>query len=261
MSPSVTETLFALGAGDRVVGVTRYCQYPPRARTLQQIGGLLDPNFEAIVALRPDLVISRAAGERSIATLRQLGVKALVVRHDRLEGILDSFSTIGKACGAEKEAAELVETINSRMIAIRNRTASLPRPRVLFVVERTLDVGGIQDVYAAGADGYIDRLIALAGGKNVCRETAGGFPVLSAEGILQLNPEVIVDLVPNRSRQPRNKQSLLDDWEQLPEVEAVRHGRVHIVEDDYAFVPGPRFILLAEKLARLFHPEHDKAGP
>jgi iron complex transport system substrate-binding protein len=256
MSPSVTETLFALGLGDRVVGVTRYCLYPPEATTRPRVGGWLDPNFEAIVALRPDLVITRE-GEQSAATLRQLGLATLVVHHDHLDGILESFSVIGKTCGAEQQAARLVGEIEARIREIRDRTASLPRPRVLFVAERTLDTPGIRDVYAAGADGFIDPLIALAGGENVCHETAGGFPVLSAEGILRLDPEVIVDLVPNLPDQPRDEQSLLNDWQQLSEVKAVRQGRVHIVDDDYAFIPGPRFILLAEKLARLFHPDAD----
>lgn len=261
MSPSTTETLFALGLGDRVVGVTRYCRYPPEARSLPQVGGWLDPNFEAIVALKPDLVVTREGSPQTVATFQQLGLTALVVHHDHLEGVLESFTSIGNACGAEAEAARLVERIESKIQEIRRRTAPLPRRRVLFVAERTLDTGEIQDVYAAGADGFIDRLITLAGGENVCANTAGGFPVLSAEGILRLNPEVIVDLVPNLPEQPRNRANLLDDWKQLPEVEAVRRGRVHIVDEDYAFIPGPRFILLAEKLARLFHPEVDWSQP
>ena len=257
MSPSTTETLFALGLGDRVVGVTRYCRYPPEARALRQVGGWLDPNFEAILAMQPDLIVTREGNPQTAATFQQLGLNTLVVHHDSLEGVLESFTSIGATCGAEAEAARLVERIETRIGEIRRRTAPLTRPRVLFVAERTLDTGEIQDVYAAGHDGFIDRLITLAGGKNVCAQTAGGFPVLSAEGILHLNPEVIVDLVPNLPEQPRDQASLLDDWEQLPEVEAVRRGRVHIVDEDYAFIPGPRFLLLAEKLARLFHPEID----
>ncbi|NLY01183.1 MAG: cobalamin-binding protein [Rhodopirellula sp.] len=257
MSPSITETLFALGLGERVVGVTRYCNYPPEAKALPQIGGWLDPSYEAIVALRPDLIVTREGSDQSTATLRQLGLDTLVVHHDHLEGILDSFTTIGGRCGADGEAERLVGQIRQKMDEIRQRTASLPRPRVLFVAERTLDSGEIQDLYAAGADGFINRVIELAGGSNVCAETAGGFPVLSAEGILKLNPEVIVDLVPNLPQQPRDRQALLGDWRQLAELDAVRHGRVHVLDDDYAFIPGPRFILLAEKLARLFHPEED----
>jgi iron complex transport system substrate-binding protein len=261
MSPSITETLFALGLGDRVVGVTRYCQYPPEAGTRAKVGGWLDPNFEAIVSLKPDLVVTREGSQQTLATFKQLGLNTLVVHHDHLEGVLASFTVIGKNCGTETEAARLGERIEAKMNDIRARTASLPRPRVLFVAERTLDTGEIQDVYAAGADGFIDRLIALAGGENVCAHTAGGFPVLSAEAVLRLNPEVIIDLVPNLPDQPRAKQSVLNDWQQLSEVEAVRRGRVHVVVDDYAFIPGPRFILLAEKLARLFHPEVDWSQP
>ncbi len=261
MSPSVTETLFALGLGDRVVGVTRYCNYPPQTGRLPRIGGWLDPSFEAIVALRPDLVITREGNDQATATLRQLDINTLVVHHDHLEGVLNSFATIGCTCGVEGEAKWLSTRIRNTMDEIRRQTANLPQPRVLFVAERTLDSGGIQDVYAAGSDGFISRVIELAGGRNVCAETAGGFPVLSVEGILKLNPEVIVDLVPNLPEQSRSRESLLGDWQQLSEVEAVRRGRVHVLDEDYAFIPGPRFILLAERLARLFHPEQQWSQP
>ncbi len=255
MSPSVTEILFALGLGDRVVGVTRYCKYPPEAQTRAKIGGHLDPNFEAIVALKPDLVITREDDEQAVQRLEQLGISTLVVNHKRLDDILDSLDTIGRACGVEARAGELRTQCQAKLDAIVQKTANQPRPRVLVVAERSLGTGRIEDVYVAGSYGYFDRLIALAGGENACKQMTGEFPVISAEGIIHLNPQVIVDLIPLRPDVTQDEASLRRDWQQLPEVEAVRDNRVCVLRDDYAFIPGPRLILLVEKLARLLHPE------
>jgi iron complex transport system substrate-binding protein len=257
LSPSITEILFALGLGDRVVGVTRYCDYPSEATTKAKIGGLHDPNFEAIVVSEPDLVIMREASEESMVPFRELELETLTVSHKTVEGILHSIVTIGRRCGAEDRAEELVADIKGQIATIEQKTAGLERPRVMFAVERTLGTGRIEDVYVAGRDGFIDRIITLAGGRNACPETAAGFPVVSSEGILRMNPEVILDMVPILVQEKHDKETVLADWQQLPELEAVRSGRVYLLDDDYAFIPGPRLVLLAKKLARLIHPEVD----
>jgi iron complex transport system substrate-binding protein len=257
LSPSVTEILFALGLGDRVVGVTRYCDYPHEATAKAKIGGLHDPNFEAIVVSEPDLVIMREASDEALAPFRELELEMLTVSHKSVEGILDSIIAIGRRCAAEEQAEELVANIKGQIAKIEQKTAGLERPRVMFAVERTLGTGRIEDVYVAGRDGFINRIITLAGGRNACQETAAGFPVVSSEGILRMNPEVILDMVPILVQKKHNKETVLADWQQLPELEAVRSGRVYLLDDDYAFIPGPRLVLLAEKLARLIHPEVD----
>lgn len=257
LSPSITEILFALGLGDRVVGVTRFCRYPPEAQTRTFVGGYLDTNLEAIVALEPDLIVLRGEREESVAPFTKLGLRTLAVRHDTIEGILDSILAIGRSCGAEARAEQLVSDLKAKMERLEQRTAGLPRVRVMLVADRTKGIGKIENVYVAGAGGFLDRMIELAGGHNVC--TATGFPVVSGEGILHMNPEVIVDLAfPDRPA-GQSPETIVREWRQLAEVDAVRDGRVYVVEDDFALIPGPRFILLAEKLARLFHPE--KAAP
>jgi iron complex transport system substrate-binding protein len=255
LSPSATEILFALGQGDRVVGVSRYCQYPPEARKKSQVGGYLDPSYEAVLALKPDLVVLRSENEQFVKSFRELGLNLLPVSHDSVEGILDSMVAIGRRCGVEAEARRMVADIQSQIHRIAEKTAGLQRPRVIVVAERTLGSGKIQNVYVAGADGFTNRMILLAGGRNACSETSAGFPVVSGEGILRMNPQVILDLVARRSQAGMSREEILGDWQQLPDVEAVRTGRVYLVDDDYAFIPGPRFIRLVEKFARLIHPE------
>ena len=257
MAPSVTETLYALGLGDRVVGVSRFCSYPPEVSQKPRIGGYYDPNFEAIVALRPDLVVMLEGHRQYQEAFDKLGLPTLTVRHTSIEGILESITSIGDACGAEERGRAIVEDIEARLARIDCKTAGRARPRVLFAIDRTLGTGGIEDVYVAGRDGHISRIIELAGGHNALDEGAARFPVVSSEGILNMDPEVIVDLVPGLSVTKMDPETVRADWDQLARVEAVRTGRVYVIDDDYAYVPGPRFILLVEKLARLIHPETD----
>jgi iron complex transport system substrate-binding protein len=254
LSPSVTEILFALGLGDRVVGVSRYCRYPAEARSKPQVGGYLDPSYEAIVALEPDLVVLRGENEQFVKSFRDLGLNLLAVNHDGVEGILDSMTAIGRRCGTEAQAQRMVADIQTQIHRITQRTAGLDRPRVMVVAERTLASGKIQNVYVAGSNNFMNRMILLAGGKNACTETSAGFPVVSGEGIVRMNPQVIIDLLANARQAGLSAEEILRDWQQLADVEAVRSGRVHLVDDDYAFIPGPRFILLVGKFARLIHP-------
>ena len=257
MAPSITETLFALGLGDRVVGVSRFCSYPPEAQEKPKVGGYYDPNFEAIVGLQPDLVVMLQGHEQHEPAFARLRLPTLTVHHRSIEGILESIASIGRASDAEDDARRILDDIHRRLRRIERLTAGRPRPSVMFAIDRTLDSRRIEDVYIAGRDGHIDRIVELAGGRNVYDRGGARFPLVSAEGILQLNPEVIIDLVRGMAARSFDRATLRADWNQFPRVKAVRNGRVYVIDDDYAYVPGPRFILLVEKLARLIHPEAD----
>ncbi len=257
MAPSVTETLFALGLGDRVVGVTRFCKYPPEAEGRATIGGYHDPNFEAIVALRPDLVVMLVEHRQLLPAFHKLALSTCEVNHQTIDGVLESFTAIGEACGEQQRAAGVRDEMERRLERVRRKTAGSPRPRVMFAIDRILGTGRLETVYVAGPDGFFDRMIELAGGQNAFQGGRVRFPVVSSEGILRINPEVIVDMVSGMSEGRPAEAAILADWQQLSEVDAVRHGRVYVVAEPYAFVPGPRLVLLVEQLARLIHPELD----
>ena len=257
MAPSVTETLFALGLGDRVVGVTRFCKYPPEVEGRATIGGYHDPNFEAIVALRPDLVVMLVEHRQLLPAFRKLGLSTCEVNHQTIDGVLESFTAIGRACGEEERAARVRGEMERRLERVGRKTAGLPRPRVLFAIDRILGTGRLETVYIAGPDGFFDKMIDLAGGQNAYQGGKVRFPVVSSEGILRINPEVIIDMVSGMSQRRPDEPAILADWQQLSGVDAVRHGRVYVVAEQYAFVPGPRLVLLVERLARLIHPELD----
>jgi iron complex transport system substrate-binding protein len=292
MAPSITETIYALGLNDRLVGVTRFCKYPPDAQRLPKVGGFFDPNFEAIVALRPDLVILLVEHEQSLPGFQKLGMKTQVVCHKYIEGTIDSLRSIARLCGVASRGDKLADDIELRLDRIHKKTALASRPRVMISVDRIQGSGRLVDVYIAGADGFFDKMIELAGGENAYRQTVARFPVVSTEGIMKINPDVIIDLVSgvdqtgngdhaksdidaalNGETNPRRirrglkddarglKDEGMGDWQGLTNVEAVKEHQVYAINRDYATVPGPRFILFVEDLARLLHPEIDWNGP
>ena len=257
MAPSITESLFALGLGDRVVGVTKYCEYPPEALEKAQVGGFHNPNYEAMMAQHPDLVVMLDAEAQPRQVFDRLGVDTLQMHHKSIGGILDSIDSLGITFGAQKRAEEITSDIRTRLERIELKTAGRASPTVMFSIDRTLGSGRLEDVYIAGCDGHIDRIIELAGGRNVYQQGVARFPVVSREGMINMNPQVIIDLVGGLSSSKVSNEEVAADWDQLTEVDAVRQGKVFVLDDDYAFVPGPRFILLVEKLARIIHPEVD----
>ncbi|HPP52633.1 MAG TPA: helical backbone metal receptor [Thermoguttaceae bacterium] len=255
LAPSVTETLFALGLGDRVVGVSRFCNWPTEVQSLPQVGGLFDPNLERIVRLAPDLVIGLDGQPDTLWPMRKLGLPLVVVDHRSIDGLLESIQVLGGVCGAEAEAKRLLQDIQRRLEVVARRVSGRPRPKVLVSVQRTVGAGRIENMYIAGREGHLGRIVQLAGGDNAAPAAWAAFPIVSAESLLVLDPDVILDLVPGFCSAHIPREQILADWQSLGGLRAVRQGRVYVLDEDFVFRPGPRFILLVEKLARLLHPE------
>lgn len=255
MAPSITETLFALGCGDRVIAVTDFCEFPPEVRNLPRVGGYINPNLEAVVRLKPDLVIAPAGGENLSEKLGQLGLEVLTVDHRSMDGLFGSLSVLGNRLGVEDRARDLARRWREQLEALERRCRRQAGPRVLVIVDRPLDDERLQGLYAVGRDGFLDKLIEIAGGKNVLGDSPVAFPVVSAEGVLRLDPEVIVEIQAGKRLAPEDLPRLRQAWQRVKEVSAVRNGRVYLLDKAVPVVPGPRMIELGEALARCFHPE------
>ncbi len=255
MSPSVTEALFELGLGDRTVGVTTFCRYPPEAEKIDKVGGYLDPNYEAIVALKPDLVILRKEFEEAEEKLEGLGIRTLIVDHNNIDGIIESFIRIGRSCGAGTRAKQIVADLKTRMNSLREKTSGQLRPKVLICIEREMGTGSIRRVCAVGKDGFYNEMIRIAGGTCVFEETGIAFPKVSIEGILRADPDIIIDIAPNLAGLNLDEDTVLKDWQMISEVAAVKNNRLHVMTQDFMVIPGPRFIIIIEELAKIIHPE------
>lgn len=257
MAPSITETLFALGLGDRVVGVTDYCDYPPEVSRVRKVGGYYDPNFEAMVYMKPDLVVILPEHETVRASMSGLGVETLEVSHRTVDDILASIDTLGKTCGAEDRAREMIEDLAERLERIDKKTRGLSRPRVLISVGRNMGSGKIEDIYVSGRTSIYNYLLPHAGGRNAYTKKGIEFPKISTEGLIRLDPDIIIDIVPDLEDMGYTKQDVIGQWSSAGDVAAVRDGRVYVFTDMHAVRPGPRFILTVEDLARAIHPEAD----
>jgi len=254
LAPSITETLFELGLGDRVVGVTRYCVHPPEVRNKPQMGGYYDPNYEALSAAKPDLVFTLPEQEDIRKQVHKLGLKSLTVDHTNVRGILDSIVQIGDATGCPDKAAALRKSLEARIRKIQANVAGRPKPRVLISIGRMAGDASVNRITVCGSAGLFNELIRLAGGVNAFERNIP-FPVLSAEGVLQTKPDVIVDLWPDLHETKTDPEMVRNQWKSIPGLQA----RVTVVGETYAMVPGPRVVLLLEDLARAFFPgeRHD----
>lgn len=246
LAPSVTETLFAIGAGAEVVGVSQYCDYPPSARKLPRVGTFLTPNIEAIAALRPTVVIGPLTSSdlREMRALRAMGIDTVAVGgDDSIAQIEHSIEQIGVRTGRAAAARRLLAEIRFRMRASEERLNGRPVRRVLMVV-------GHQPMVAVGRGTYLDELLALARAANIADASAQAWPRLSLEYIIASRPDVILD--GQMGTDPSTPDSF---WLKYSSIPAVTNRRVYGYPEDPTLHPGPRIGSTLEILARLIHPE------
>ncbi len=254
LAPSVTETLFALGLGQQVVGVTRYCKYPTEVTGLPSVGGYFDPNYEQMISLQPTLVVLLPGHDEHRQRLADLKFESLEANQESVPEILKSIESLGTACDASQKGRELVAELEARQRKIEELTAGLPRPGVLIVVDREMGAGRMRDLYVAGRGTFYDDLLTTAGGTNVYDGKLIQYPTLSLEGLLRVNPQVIIEIVPQLAERGLTAAEIRKDWESVPSLNAVKKDRIFVLAESYAAVPGPRYVQLLEAIARALHP-------
>ncbi|MDR1521205.1 MAG: helical backbone metal receptor [Planctomycetota bacterium] len=245
LAPSLTEIVFAIGAGDALVGVTDHCRYPPEALARPKIGGYQTPSLETIMALRPDLLLTLAEHAPIHAALDSLGLKYEVFDHRSLPGLLASFARLGEICSAAGKAGELERELAEAFRAPTDKNRV--RPSLLVLLGRSYGQGGIANAYAIGKDRLYDRLIAAAGCRNAYQGDLA-YPVLSTEGVAAMNPDIIAEITYAEMGSDLPAETLLRDWEGIPNLKAARNRRVFVIRADYALIPGPRLILFKRDL-------------
>jgi len=244
--PSVTEALYALGAEARLVGVTDFCDYPPAARGKPSVGGMINPNLEAIVALQPDLVIATTEGNReeTFAQLKRLGIPTYLVAAHRVRDVTDLIARLGALTGSQHAAGPLLARFERRIAAVAQAVAPLPRPRVLYVLWP-------EPLIVPGREALVTELIRLAGGESVTAGEADAYPRYSLESAVAKAPEVILLANHGANTGPIDEPK----WRRLTSLPAVRAGRLHRVEGNLVHRYGPRVVDGLEQLARAIHPE------
>lgn len=253
-SPSITETLFALGLGDRVVGVSTFCRYPLAVAALPKVGTFLKPDAEIIARLRPDLVLLEPGPNAAPAQLATLGLRTELVESGDLPGVFRAIERISTAAGIETRGRALVTELRSRLERIRGSVSGRPRRRVLIIVGRR--PGTLSDIVAVGPRSYLSEIAAIAGGDNVLAASALPYPRISMETVIGLAPDVVID-VGEMGESPgdseRRRQVTEGLWRQQRLVKAVSAQQVHVTNDEAFTVPGPRIVEVAQQMAAWFH--------
>lgn len=243
-APSATEILFALGLGAQVVGVTRYCDYPPEALKLPKVGGFTDLSIEAIMTLKPDIVVgSRISNLRPVVDkLEELGVKTAFFPDDDLAQVLSAIREIGAAVGEAEKAKALSKDLEERMNQIKTATQAEPAPRVLLIV-------GWKPIILAAKGSFLDTLLQYAGGVNAVQDAKVAYPNYELEAIIRSAPEVIIDASmenPNADIKAR--------WAEFTDIPAVKNEKVFMAPSQSLLRPGPRLAEGLLALAKLLHP-------
>jgi iron complex transport system substrate-binding protein len=253
LTPSTTEILYGVGAFDRVVAVSDYCTYPPEVKNLPRVGGWSNPNLEQVAALRPDLVVFWDSQAQFVKDkIESMGIRTLSVPSRSLEDAFTSIEQIGIATGNEREAARLLAETRAKIDAVRLATEKLPRRRVLCVVDRV--PGTLRDLYTAADGSFIAQLIEVAGGKSIAPPAQGGWGKLQKEAAIALDPDIIFDLMIHKT-----EGQLAEDtqavWRELPQLRAVREGRVYAIREESVLHPSHFVGDTARRFAELIHPE------
>jgi cobalamin transport system substrate-binding protein len=245
IGPSITAFLFALGAGPRVVGVDDFSDEPAEAATREHVGGI-KVNFEKVVALKPDLVLSVKFSDGTIEKLQSASLNVLVVDPQTVSEIAKTATLIGKTVGADGEA--LGRSIQQRVDAIKAKAATATtRPRVYHEI----DASDPAKIFTVGPGSYINDLIDIAGGVNIAARTTSAYPQLSAEEILRSDPEIIVLAADAYASKPADVISR-QGWSIIA---AVKNNRIFTIDPNLINRPGPRVGEAAETYAKLVHPE------
>ncbi len=250
LSPANTELLFALGLGDKVVGVTDFCNYPPEAMSRTKVGGITNVNVEQVAALDPDVIFAASLTRKETAEkLDSMGYPVFVNDPRNISDIEKSIRNMGLVTGADDNATRLIGQINGSIKAITDKAAALDeseKPTVLMLLDT-------YDFYVAGSNCYGDDLIKLTGGKNVAGEL-NDYATMSKEAIIKADPDIIVMPVDQYSQADfENLRNGTDDW--MKQLSAVKSGKVYAVASDPIFRPGPRVVEAARAMAKIVHPE------
>lgn len=244
--PAVTEMLFAIGAGGQVVGVSSFDTYPADVQTRPKVGGLFDPNFERILALRPDLVITYGSQDELTQRLKGANIPWFSYRHGGLGDITSTIRALGTRTGHEAEAAALASRIESELAAVKARSAGKARPRTLIVFGR--EEGSLRGLFVSGGVGFLHDLLELGGGENVMADVKREGLQLSSEQLLVRAPDVVIELRNGDAWPEERRARELAVWRDA-RVPASRNGRVHLLNDPSLVIPGPRVGQAARAIA------------
>jgi iron complex transport system substrate-binding protein len=251
MAPNITETIFALGFGDRVVGVTDFCVYPPQAKELPKVGGFFNPNLERLAALQPDLVILQGRHDKVDRFCAGRHIAAFHVNMDSLSTIYSGIRDLGEVLGAHVQAQVLCTAIRNELEAVRADVSGRDKKKVFVSLGRAM--GSMANLYTVGGTSFLSEVLEIAGGENIFRDVTQPYPEASKESLIKRAPDVILEMRPGETLSPEDRRRIIAEWQIFRNIPAVSHGDIQVVTEDFVLVPGPRVAAIAKILAEALH--------
>ena len=250
LAPNLTEILFAIGLDEKIVAVSNDSDYPPEAANKKKIGTFWQPNTEAILAARPELVVTLwFEQQKAVAdSLKRLGYRVLTLKIEKIAELLTAIQKVGTATGCKQQADQLVENINNHLNDLQLKLSSANKVKVLWVVQ-------VEPLRLAGRDTFINELIKLAGGENAIGNTIQQYPPIGTEEILACGAETIIQSAMGKSNIAEQQKAAERFWSRWANLPAVKNNRIYVVEPDTVVRLGPRLCRGIELIARCLHPD------
>jgi len=246
--PSITETLFALGLGERVVGVSDYCDYPDEAKLKPSVGNYFNPSIENIVALDPDLVLTDGHNE-NVKGLEGLGITFFIVDPKDIDGIFKDIELLGKVTGTEGTAEKLINDMENDISYVSNRVKDAPKIKVFYIIDAT----DLTLPWTVGPGSFADALITIAGGENAAAKAKDAWVQFSIEEVVSSDPEIII--LPAKHGTTFTSPEMLETYPAWRGISAVRQDRIYTIDGDLVDRSGPRIVQGLEEMAKIIHPE------
>jgi len=243
MSPNITEIIYAIGAGDLLVGVTSFCDYPPEAKEKPRVGGVIDTNYEMILSLKPDIVIDLQSQTARIDKLEKLGLTTFIVANETIDDVLMAIDELGDLLEKSDKASGIKSRLIRNLGGVESKVEDLDIPTVAYVIGHS--PGALQDVIVAGSDNFVNEALVLAGGSNVFAGAGTGYPYVGLEAFIKFDPDFIFDATEKGE----------DVYSGITQLKAVRDGHVFFCFDHIIQIPGPRLHMTVEYFAKSLHPE------
>jgi len=248
LAPNITEILFELGLGDRIIAVSNDCDWPAEALEKKKVGSFWQPNLEAVIACKPELVITLWFEQQNnvAESLKRLGYRVLTLRLEKIEELGPAIEQIGEFTGRNSEAEQLISNINRQLEQAKQKFYTPNRPRVLWVVQP-------EPLRVAGGDTFITELLELTGAQNAISATSIQYPGLSTEELLTCRADVIIQAAMNKETIEQQKQEAKEFWSKYKNLPAVRNNRIYVVDPDTILRLGPRIGQGLEQIGQIIH--------
>lgn len=247
LSPAINEILFALGAGDRVVGNTQYSTYPEASQKVTKVGGYFSPNLEKILSLKPSIVIMQQNNLKLSKKLNALGIETKIIHIDRLPHISQAILDLGVLVDKEKNAESIVTDIEKQLKEIKHIVKG---KKILIVIGHNTAL--VKQIFVVGQNLYLDDIINASGNTNALQSTRKGQPILNQENIIATNPDIVILLAHSMHQRGLTADDLITPWKALP-VNAGKTGDIYIIDKEYSGIPSHRLVLFLQDFKKILH--------